>query len=160
MNKLEDLYYVLETNDVQKAFDIANMEEDSYMDVNQGCRLIISRNKNYTFSIDVTKEGFKNNRVTKPELKAIREYLSNFNRDGDVLPKITENGVTLCLDREFDLNFDIEYGEIDSLQEGVTYKTMAYAKMIGYSIVNILKDHVMVLNHQDNENKEAWFKVF
>lgn len=160
MSNLENLYYALETNDVQKAFDIANIEEDSYMDVNQGCRLIISRNNNSTFLIDVTKEGFKNNRVTKTELKAIREYLSKFNRDGDVFPKITENGVTLSLDREFDLNFDIEYGEIDNLKEDVTYKTMAYAKMIGYSIVNILKDHVMVLNHQDNENKEAWFKVF
>lgn len=160
MSKLENLYYVLESDNVKEAIEIAKMEEDSYMDVSQGCRLIISRNDNYTFSIDVTKEGFKNNRVTKPELRAIREYLSNFNRDGDVLPKITENGVTLCLDREFDFNIDMEYKEIYNVSENVTYKTMAYAKMIGYSIVNILKDHVMVLNHQDRENKEAWFKAF
>lgn len=160
MNKEQDLYYVLETKDASQAVDIALLEGDSYIDKNYNTKLIITRNENGTFLIDITKESFKDNRLTKPELKAIREYLSNFDRDGDVLPKITDNGVTLSLNREFDMSLNMETGDIDSISHEETYKTMAYAKMIGYSIINILREHVVVLNHRDKENKEAWFRAY
>ena len=152
-----DLTYILETRDGDDIMSIALSEESYYMDLYKGSRLIIEKDINERFVIDITKEEFKENRLTKPELKAIREYLSNFGRDGDVLPKINENGITLSLNRDFDIGFDTAIADIP---ENATYKTMSYAKMIGYSIVNILKEHVLVLNHQDNENKEAWFKAY
>ena len=158
MNIETELNYVLETNNKAQAMSIILEEGDSYISEDSKSKMIITRKEDGTFSLNITKENFKDNRLTKPELKAIREYLKNFNRDGDVLPKITEDGITLDLNKETDMTFDMDY--VIELDEDVTYKTMAYAKMIGYSIVNILKDHVMVLNHQDNENKEAWFKVF
>lgn len=129
----EDLLYVLEENnrmDIAKIFNIESIceyVEDKYTELH-----IMRMEESGCFGVFLNKkEGYFNEK----ELSVIKSYLSYLGRDIDIEGK---ERIGIVLDKNNDIK---PFNNMDLLfPYNKTYKTQAYARMVGLSIMNEVKD--------------------
>lgn len=129
----EELLYVLEENNKNDIGRI--MEHESFCETfeEKGLELHIIRMKETgSFGVFLNKtEGSFN----KKELLVVKRYLSNVGRTIDIKG---EERIGIILDKENDIR---PFNAMDTtFSYNKTYKTQAYARMIGISIMNEVKE--------------------
>lgn len=129
----EELLYVLEENNKNDISRI--MEQESFCETfeEKGLELhIIRMQETGSFGVFLSK---KEGSFNEKELLVVERYLSNVGRTIDIEG---EERIGVVLDKESDIRpfnaMDINFGY------NKTYKTQAYARMIGISIMNEVKE--------------------
>lgn len=129
----EELLYILEENNKDEIAKIIKNESIcEEIEENEMKLHIIRMKKTGSFGVFLSKnEGVFN----ENELKVIERYLSNIGRSIDV---IGEERVGVILDKHKDIK---PFNNMDLIfPYKKTYKTQSYARMIGYSILNEVKE--------------------
>lgn len=143
----EELLYVLEESDrVEIAKIIRNESICEEIEENNMRLHIIRMEKTGSFGVFLSKnEGV----FTDNELKVMESYLKNVGRNIDVLGG---ERIGVVLDKETDIK---PFNNMDLIfPYKKTYKTQSYARMIGYSILNEVKEY----NNAKPNKEEAMYK--
>lgn len=129
----EKLLYVLEENDRMEIENIIGQESFCETFEEEGMELHIMRMKETgSFGIFLNKAEGKFNRN---ELLVMQRYLSGINREIDINGK---ERVGVVLDKHNDIK---PFSAIDmNFSYNKTYKTQSYARMIGLSLLNEVKE--------------------
>lgn len=129
----EKLLYILEENDRMEIENI--IEQESFCETfeEEGMELHIMRMKETgSFGIFLNKAEGKFNRN---ELLVMQRYLSGINREIDING---EERIGVVLDKHNDIK---PFSAIDmNFSYNKTYKTQSYARMIGLSLLNEVKE--------------------
>ena len=129
----EKLLYVLEENDRMEIENIIGQESFCETFEEEGMELHIMRMKETgSFGIFLNKAEGKFNRN---ELLVMQRYLSGINREIDINGK---ERIGVVLDKHNDIK---PFSAIDmNFSYNKTYKTQSYARMIGLSLLNEVKE--------------------
>ena len=129
----EELLYVLESSNNKEIEDILNQESVCEQIKEDNLELNILRMKDTgVFGVFLSKEDGE---FTRKELLVIERYLNNTKRTIDVKGK--ERGGVI-LDKENDIK---PFNNVDMLfPYNKTYKSQAYARMIGLGMLGEVKD--------------------
>lgn len=129
----EQLLYILEENNKKTIESIIKEESFCEKIKEEGLELHIMRMKDTgSFGIFLNKvEGT----FSKNELLVMRGYLSGINREIDISGK---ERIGVVLDKQNDIK---PFSAIDmNFSYNKTYKTQSYARMIGLSLLNVVKE--------------------
>ena len=129
----EELLYVLESSNNKEIEDILNQESICEQIKEDNLELNILRMKDTgVFGVFLSKEDGE---FTRKELLVIERYLNNTKRTIDVKGK---ERVGVILDKENDIK---PFNNVDMLfPYNKTYKSQAYARMIGLGMMGEVKD--------------------
>ena len=129
----EELLYVLESSNNKEIEDILNQESVCEQIKEDNLELNILRMKDTgVFGVFLSKEDGE---FTRKELLVIERYLNNTKRTIDVKGK---ERVGVILDKENDIK---PFNNVDMLfPYNKTYKSQAYARMIGLGMLGEVKD--------------------
>lgn len=129
----EELLYVLESSNSKEIEDMFNQESICEQIKEDNLELNILRMKDTgVFGVFLSKEDGE---FTRKELLVIERYLNNTNRTIDVKG---EERVGVILDKENDIK---PFNNVDMLfPYNKTYKSQAYARMIGLGMLGEVKD--------------------
>lgn len=129
----EKLLYILEENDRMEIENIIGQESFCETFEEEGMELHIMRMKETgSFGIFLNKAEGKFNRN---ELLVMQRYLSGINREIDINGK---ERIGVVLDKHNDIK---PFSAIDmNFSYNKTYKTQSYARMIGLSLLNEVKE--------------------
>lgn len=129
----EELLYVLESSNNKEIEDILNQESICEQIKEDNLELNILRMKDTgVFGVFLSKEDGE---FTRKELLVIERYLNNTKRTIDVKGK---ERVGVILDKENDIK---PFNNVDMLfPYNKTYKSQAYARMIGLGMLGEVKD--------------------
>ena len=129
----EQLLYILEESNKKTIESIIKEESFCEKIKEEGLELHIMRMKDTgSFGIFLNKvEGI----FSKNELLVMRGYLSEINREIDISGK---ERIGVVLDKQNDIK---PFSAIDmNFSYNKTYKTQSYARMIGLSLLNVVKE--------------------
>lgn len=129
----EQLLYILEESNKKTIESIIKEESFCEKIKEEGLELHIMRMKDTgSFGIFLNKvEGT----FSKNELLVMRGYLSGINREIDISGK---ERIGVVLDKQNDIK---PFSAIDmNFSYNKTYKTQSYARMIGLSLLNVVKE--------------------
>lgn len=143
----EQLLYVLEENNRNEIAKIIKNESICEEIEENNMKLhIIRMEKTGSFGVFLSKnDGVFN----ENELKVMERYLENVGREIDVLG---EERVGIILDKDSDIK---PFNNMDLIfPYKKTYKTQSYARMIGYSILNEVKEY----NNAKPDREELVYK--
>ena len=129
----EQLLYILEESNKKTIESIIKEESFCEKIKEEGLELHIMRMKDTgSFGIFLNKvEGI----FSKNELLVMRGYLSGINREIDISGK---ERIGVVLDKQNDIK---PFSAIDmNFSYNKTYKTQSYARMIGLSLLNVVKE--------------------
>ena len=129
----EELTYVLEENNKNDIARILNSETLCELHKEEGLELhIIRMEDSGSFGVFLNKEEGK---FSEKEILVVERYLEGVGRKVDVIGR---ERIGVILDKEGDIkpfcNMDILF------PYNKTYKTQSYARMIGFSLLNEVKD--------------------
>ena len=129
----EELTYVLEENNKNDIARILNSETLCELHKEEGLELhIIRMEDSGSFGVFLNKEEGK---FSEEEILVVERYLEGVGRKVDV---IGCERIGVILDKEGDIK---PFCSIDILfPYNKTYKTQSYARMIGFSMLNEVKD--------------------
>ena len=129
----EELTYVLEENNKNDIARILNSETLCELHKEEGLELhIIRMEDSGSFGVFLNKEEGK---FSEKEILVVERYLEGVGRKVDV---IGCERIGVILDKEGDIK---PFCSIDILfPYNKTYKTQSYARMIGFSMLNEVKD--------------------
>ena len=129
----EELTYVLEENNKNDIARILNSETLCELHKEEGLELhIIRMEDSGSFGVFLNKEEGK---FSEKEILVVERYLEGVGRKVDV---IGSERIGVILDKEGDIK---PFCSIDILfPYNKTYKTQSYARMIGFSMLNEVKD--------------------
>ena len=129
----EELTYVLEENNKNDIARILNNETLCELHKEKGLELhIIRMEDSGSFGVFLNKEEGK---FSEKEILVVERYLERIGRKVDV---VGYERIGVILDKEGDIK---PFCSIDVLfPYNKTYKTQSYARMIGFSMLNEVKD--------------------
>ena len=129
----EELTYVLEENNKNDIARILNSETLCELYKEEGLELhIIRMEDSGSFGVFLNKEEGK---FSEKEILVVERYLEGVGRKVDVIGR---ERIGVILDKEGDIK---PFCSIDILfPYNKTYKTQSYARMIGFSMLNEVKD--------------------
>lgn len=129
----EELTYVLEENNKNDIARILNSETLCELHKEEGLELhIIRMEDSGSFGVFLNKEEGK---FSEKEILVVERYLEGVGRKVDVIGR---ERIGVILDKEGDIK---PFCSIDILfPYNKTYKTQSYARMIGFSMLNEVKD--------------------
>ena len=129
----EELTYVLEENNKNDIARILNNETLCELHKEEGLELhIIRMEDSGSFGVFLNKEEGK---FSEKEILVVERYLEGVGRKVDVIGR---ERIGVILDKEGDIK---PFCSIDILfPYNKTYKTQSYARMIGFSMLNEVKD--------------------
>src|SRR5699024_163471 len=129
----EELTYVLEENNKNDIARILNSETLCELHKEEGLELhIIRMEDSGSFGVFLNKEEGK---FSEKEILVVERYLDGVGRKVDVIGR---ERIGVILDKERDIK---PFCSIDILfPYNKTYKTQSYARMIGFSMLNEVKD--------------------
>ena len=129
----EELTYVLEENNKNDIARILNNETLCELHKEKGLELhIIRMEDSGSFGVFLNKEEGK---FSEKEILVVERYLEGVGRKVDVIGR---ERIGVILDKEGDIK---PFCSIDILfPYNKTYKTQSYARMIGFSMLNEVKD--------------------
>ena len=129
----EELTYVLEENNKNDIARILNSETLCELHKEEGLELhIIRMEDSGSFGVFLNKEEGK---FSEKEILVVERYLEGVGRKVDVIGR---ERIGVILDKEGDIK---PFCSIDVLfPYNKTYKTQSYARMIGFSLLNEVKD--------------------
>ena len=129
----EELTYVLEENNKNDIARILNSETLCELHKEEGLELhIIRMEDSGSFGVFLNKEEGK---FSEKEILVVGRYLEGVGRKVDVIGR---ERIGVILDKEGDIK---PFCSIDILfPYNKTYKTQSYARMIGFSMLNEVKD--------------------
>ena len=129
----EELTYVLEENNKNDIARILNSETLCELHKEEGLELhIIRMEDSGSFGVFLNKEEGK---FSEKEILVVERYLEGVGRKVDVIGR---ERIGVILDKEGDIK---PFCSIDILLPyNKTYKTQSYARMIGFSMLNEVKD--------------------
>ena len=129
----EELTYVLEENNKNDIARILNSETLCELHKEEGMELhIIRMEDSGSFGVFLNKEEGK---FSEKEILVVERYLEGIGRSIDVAGS---ERIGVILDKEGDIK---PFCSIDILfPYNKTYKTQSYARMIGFSMLNEVKD--------------------
>lgn len=129
----EELTYVLEENNKNDIARILNSETLCELHKEEGLELhIIRMEDSGSFGVFLNKEEGK---FSEKEILVVERYLEGVGRKVDVIGR---ERIGIILDKEGDIK---PFCSIDILfPYNKTYKTQSYARMIGFSMLNEVKD--------------------
>ena len=129
----EELTYVLEENNKNDIARILNSETLCELHKEEGLELhIIRMEDSGSFGVFLNKEEGK---FSEKEILVMERYLEGVGRKVDVIGR---ERIGVILDKEGDIK---PFCSIDILfPYNKTYKTQSYARMIGFSMLNEVKD--------------------
>ena len=129
----EELIYVLEENNKNDIARILNNETLCELHKEEGLELhIIRMEDSGSFGVFLNKEEGK---FSEKEILVVERYLEGVGRKVDVIGR---ERIGVILDKEGDIK---PFCSIDILfPYNKTYKTQSYARIIGFSMLNEVKD--------------------
>ena len=129
----EELTYILEENNKNDIARILNNETLCELHKEEGLELhIIRMEDSGSFGVFLNKEEGK---FSEKEILVVERYLEGVGRKVDVIGR---ERIGVILDKEGDIK---PFCSIDILfPYNKTYKTQSYARMIGFSMLNEVKD--------------------